>query len=259
MANNIGTLEIKNLSKGFEIKDKAFSVLEEINLSVSPGEFVSIVGTSGCGKSTLLRLIVGLGDKYQGNILLDGKRINGPSANRGIVFQEPRLLPWLTVEKNVGFGLDGKKSIDKKKIIQEHIDLVGLRGFEKTYPYQLSGGMAQRAAIARALVNKPEILLLDEPLGALDALTRMYMQEELEKIWKREGITTIMVTHDIEESIYLGDKVVIISCRPGKIKRIIPVPLARPRDRDSFEFIKIKEEILKEFHLEAEHYFSYTI
>ncbi len=259
MADNIGTLEIKNLSKEFEIKDKAFSVLEEINLSVSPGEFVSIVGTSGCGKTTLLRLIVGLGDEYQGNILLDGKRINGPSLNRGIVFQEPRLLPWLTVEKNVGFGLDGRKDIDRKKVIQEHINLVGLRGFEKSYPHQLSGGMAQRAAIARALVNRPEILLLDEPLGALDALTRMYMQEELEKIWKKEGITTIMVTHDIEESIYLSDKVVIMSCRPGKIKRIIPVPLARPRDRDSFEFIKIKEEILKEFHLEAEHYFSYTI
>jgi ABC-type nitrate/sulfonate/bicarbonate transport system ATPase subunit len=168
-------------------------------------------------------------------------------------------MPWLTVEENVGFGLNGRKSIDRKKIIQEHIDLVGLKGFEKTYPYQLSGGMAQRVAIARALVNRPEILLLDEPLGALDALTRMYMQQELEKIWEREGIAMIMVTHDIEEAIYLGDKVVIISCRPGKIKRIIPVPLPRPRDRDSSEFIRIKEEVFKEFHLQAEHLFSYTI
>jgi ABC-type nitrate/sulfonate/bicarbonate transport system ATPase subunit len=127
------------------------------------------------------------------------------------------------------------------------------------YPYQLSGGMAQRVAIARALVNRPEILLLDEPLGALDALTRMYMQQELEKIWEREGIAMIMVTHDIEEAIYLGDKVVIISCRPGKIKKVIPVPLLRPRDRDSLEFIRIKEEVLKEFHLQAEQLFSYTI
>ena len=254
-----GTLKIESLNKRFQVEDREISILEDINLTVSPGEFVSIVGTSGCGKTTLLRLIVGLGDEYQGNILLDGKRINGPSVNRGIVFQEPRLLPWLTVEKNVGFGLDGKKGIDREKVIQEHINLVGLKGFEKNYPYQLSGGMAQRAAIARALVNRPEILLLDEPLGALDALTRMYMQEELEKIWKKEGITTIMVTHDIDEAIYLGDRVIIISCRPGKIKRTISVPLARPRDRDSFDFIKIKEEILKEFHLEAEHYFNYTI
>jgi ABC-type nitrate/sulfonate/bicarbonate transport system ATPase subunit len=254
-----GTLKIENLNKKFQVEDREISVLEGINLAVSPGEFVSIVGTSGCGKTTLLRLIVGLGDKYQGNIFLDGKRINGPSLNRGIVFQEPRLMPWLTVEENVGFGLNGRKDIDRKRIIQEHIELVGLKGFEKTYPYQLSGGMAQRVAIARALVNRPEILLLDEPLGALDALTRMYMQEELEKIWKKEEIAMIMVTHDIEEAIYLGDKVVIISCRPGKIKRTIPVSLSRPRDRDSLEFIRIKEEVLKEFHLQAEQYFSYTI
>jgi ABC-type nitrate/sulfonate/bicarbonate transport system ATPase subunit len=255
----LGTLKIESLNKKFTVEEREISVLEEINLTVLPGEFVSIVGTSGCGKTTLLRLIVGLGDEYQGNILLDGKRINAPSVNRGIVFQEPRLMPWLTVEENVGFGLDSKKEIDRRKIIQEHIELVGLKGFEKSYPYQLSGGMAQRAAIARALVNRPEILLLDEPLGALDALTRMYMQEELEKIWKKEGITTIMVTHDIDEAIYLGDKVIIISCRPGKIKKIIPVPLPRPRDRDGLDFIRVKEEVLKEFHLQAEHYFSYII
>lgn len=255
----LGTLRVENLNKKFQVENREISVLEDINLTVSPGEFVSIVGTSGCGKSTLLRLIVGLGDEYQGNIFLDGKRIDGPSVNRGIVFQEPRLLPWLTVEENVGFGLDGKKGIDRKKIIQEHINLVGLKGFEKVYPYKLSGGMAQRAAIARSLVNRPEILLLDEPLGALDALTRMYMQDELEKIWKKEEIAMIMVTHDIEEAIYLGDKVIIISCRPGKIKRTIPVPLSRPRDRDSLDFIRIKEEVLKEFHLQAEQYFSYAI
>lgn len=254
-----GTLRIENVHKKFQVNEREISVLEDINFTVSQGEFVSIVGTSGCGKTTLLRLIVGLGDEYQGNILLDGKRISAPSINRGIVFQEPRLLPWLTVEKNVGFGLDAKKEIDKKKVVQEHINLVGLKGFEKNYPAQLSGGMAQRAAIARALVNKPEILLLDEPLGQLDALTRMYMQRELEKIWKEEKITTIMVTHDIDEAIYLSDKVVIVSCRPGKIKKIIPVPLARPRDRDSYDFVKIKEALLKEFHLEAEKYFSYAI
>ena len=254
-----GTLTIEHLSKQFKLEDRTISVLENINLAVTPGEFVSIIGTSGCGKTTLLRLIVGLGGEYQGNIFLDGKRITKPSIDRGIVFQEPRLLPWLTVERNVGFGLDGRKDIDRKKVIQEHIDLVGLKGFEKSFPYQLSGGMAQRTAIARALVNRPEILLLDEPLGALDALTRMYMQRELETIWSKEGIAMIMVTHDIEEAIYLSDKIVIMSCRPGKIKRVIPVALPRPRDRDSFEFIKIKEEILAEFHLEAKQYFSYSI
>jgi ABC-type nitrate/sulfonate/bicarbonate transport system ATPase subunit len=257
--SNSRTLRIKNLYKKFEIDDKEISILEDINLNVSPGEFVSIVGTSGCGKTTLLRLIVGLGNSYEGNIFLDDERINGPSVNRGIVFQEPRLLPWLTVEDNIGFGLTNRKKDERKDIIQKHIELVGLKGFEKSYPYQLSGGMAQRAAIARALVNRPEILLLDEPLGALDALTRIYMQEELEKIWKKEDIAMIMVTHDIEEAIYLGDKVVIISCRPGKIKSVIPVPLPRPRDRDSYEFIRIKEKVLEEFHLQAEHYFHYTI
>lgn len=252
-------LQIIHLSKKFKIDEKDLSVLEGIDLTVSPGEFVSIVGTSGCGKTTLLRLIVGLDGEYEGEILLDGKRLNGPSLDRGMVFQDHRLLPWLTVEQNVGFGLKNKDGVEKRKVIQQHIDLVGLRGFEREFPYKLSGGMAQRASIARALVNRPEILMLDEPLGALDALTRMYMQQELEKIWKQEGIAMVMVTHDIEEAIYLSDKVIIMSPRPGKVKRIIAVPLSRPRDRDSFDFVKIKEEILKEFHLGAEQYFSYTI
>jgi ABC-type nitrate/sulfonate/bicarbonate transport system ATPase subunit len=163
-----------------------------------------------------------------------------------VVFQDHRLLPWLTVEKNVSLGLKDAKKPEARQSVQEHIELVGLKGFEKHYPHQLSGGMSQRAAIARALVNRPEILLLDEPLGALDALTRMYMHQELERIWK-------------QEAIFLSDKIVVMSSRPGTIKKIIPVPLARPRDRASYDFVKIKEEVLDEFQLHTAHPFSYTI
>lgn len=257
-----GTLVINNLNKKFKVNGDATPVLENINLTVTSGEFISIIGPSGCGKTTLLRLIIGLENSYEGDILLDGTRIKGPGLNRGVVFQDHRLLPWLTVERNVGLGLEGKRSGngDRKQIVQEHLELVGLRGFEKAHPNQLSGGMAQRAAIARALVNQPEILLLDEPLGALDAMTRMYMQQELEKIWQREKkVTMIMITHDVEEAVYLSDKVVIMSSRPGTIKKIIPVPLARPRDRAGYDFMKLKEEILEEFQLHAEKYFSYAI
>ncbi len=253
------TLQIKNVHKTFRVGKQDIDVLEDINLNVSAGEFVSVIGASGCGKTTFLRLLVGLEGEYQGDILLNGKRLNGPSINRGIVFQNHRLLPWLTIEKNVGLGLESKKGNNKAQIVQDHIDLVGLKGFCKSYPYQLSGGMSQRAAIARALVNRPEILLLDEPLGALDSLTRMYMQNELERIWKLENITAVMVTHDVEEAVYLSDRIVIMSCRPGKIKRIIPVPLSRPRDRASYDFMRIKEEVLKEFHLQAEEHFAYSI
>lgn len=254
-----GTLKVNNLHKKFKGQGKELHVLDDINLTVQPGEFISIIGSSGCGKTTFLRLIVGLESNYEGEILLDGKKLNGPDLNRGVVFQDHRLLPWLTVEKNVGLGLRNSNNGDARKIVQEHIELVGLKGFEKSYPHQLSGGMSQRAAIARALVNRPRILLLDEPLGALDALTRMYMHLELERIWEQEGITMIMVTHDVDEAIYLSDKIVIMSSRPGKIKRIIPVPLGRPRDRASYDFIRIKEVVLTEFQLHGEKPFAYSI
>ena len=255
----LGTLEVKNLYKRFGSANQELTVLDDINLTVKPGEFISVIGSSGCGKTTFLRLIVGLEKDYEGDILLDGKKLNGPDRNRGVVFQDHRLLPWLTIEKNVGLGLKDAKSAESRQTIQEHLELVGLKGFEQHYPHQLSGGMSQRAAIARALVNRPEILLLDEPLGALDALTRMYMHQELERIWKQEGITMIMVTHDVDEAIFLSDRIVIMSSRPGTIKKIIPVPLARPRDRAGYDFVKIKEEVLAEFQLHTEHPFSYSI
>ena len=254
-----GTLEIKNLSKSFIVDNNPLPILNNINIKFPAGAFISIIGGSGCGKTTLLRIMLGLDTNYEGEALMDGERIEGPGSNRGIVFQDHRLLPWLTVEENVAFGLDKLNRKAKKLVVDEHIKLVGLSGFESAYPSQLSGGMAQRVAIARALANKPEILLLDEPLGSLDALTRIHMQKELERLWLLEKITMIMVTHDVDEAIYLSDTVVIMSSRPGVIKKIIDVPSSRPRDRASSEFMQIKAEILKEFHLGTEYPFAYAI
>jgi sulfonate transport system ATP-binding protein len=244
-----GTLTLQNVSKQYEVKGAALPVLQDISLSITPGEFVSIVGASGCGKSTLLRLIIGLEEGYQGQILLDGQRIKGTSLNRGIVFQEHRLFPWLNVRDNIGLGLLNSDLTEgqKRMAVNEHIELVGLNGFETAYPHQLSGGMSQRVAIARALVNRPDILLLDEPFGALDALTRAHLQQELHRIWQQEGITMILVTHDVEEAVYLGDKVVVMEPRPGRIRQVLPVPLPHPRDRASYAFTQVKESVLREF------------
>jgi len=246
--SHAGTIDIKNLHKQYEVKGKPLKVLDNISLSIKPGEFISIVGSSGCGKSTLLRMLIGLEAGYEGEILLDGKRIQGTSLDRGIVFQEHRLFPWLTVEQNVGLGLlnaPGSQA-EKSRNVAEHIALVGLKGFEKAYPHQLSGGMSQRVAIARALVNRPEVLLLDEPFGALDALTRTRLQQELQRIWQAEGITAILVTHDVEEAVYRGDRVVVMQPRPGRIRRIVHVPPARPRDRAAADFVALKDDVLSE-------------
>ncbi|MBD9390962.1 ABC transporter ATP-binding protein [Acidovorax sp. ACV01] len=244
-----GTLAICGLNKQYEVKGEALPVLQDIHLTIEPGEFVSIVGSSGCGKSTLLRLVIGLEGDYQGEILLGGQRIVGTSLNRGIVFQEHRLFPWLTVEKNVALGLLNSSLTEgqQRATVREHIELVGLQGFEAAYPHQLSGGMSQRVAIARALVNRPDILLLDEPFGALDAMTRAHLQQELHRIWQQEGITMILVTHDVEEAVYLGNKVVVMEPRPGRIRRIVPVDLPHPRERTSFAFTTAKDGVLKEF------------
>lgn len=251
-------LEIKSLSKVFQEKNKKLEVLNDINLTINEGEFISILGSSGCGKSTLLRIIAGLDINYEGAALLDGKQIKKPSIDKGIVFQDHRLFPWLTIKENIGFGIPDEQK-NKEELVQEHIELVGLKGFEKSFPSQLSGGMAQRAAIARALVNKPKILLLDEPFGALDAMTRINMQEEILRIWKREKVTIILVTHDIEEAVYLGDRVVVLSSRPGKIKEIYNIDIARPRDRVSNDFVSEKRKIYLEFFNQVEAPFAYSI
>ena len=241
-----GHLRVDSVSKQFRVGGEALRALESVDLSVAPGAFLTIVGASGCGKSTLLRLIAGLDTDFQGNIALDGQRVTAPSLDRGLVFQEPRLFPWLTVAQNVGLGLlnaDLGKAA-KQRAVADHIALVGLNGFQDAYPHQLSGGMAQRAAIARGLVNRPGVLLLDEPFGALDALTRARLQDELQRIWAAEGITMLLVTHDVEEAVYLGDRVVVMAPHPGRIAAAFDVELPRPRDRASPALARLRDEVM---------------
>ncbi len=241
-----GRLELRGVGKAFRVDGQTLSVLEGLDLVVRPGSFTTLVGPSGCGKSTILRLVAGLETPDRGEIRLDDGPISGPGLERGLVFQEHRLLPWLTIEQNVMLGLeaDRRPKAQRKAIVQEHLALVGLIGFERAYPRQLSGGMAQRAAIARALVNRPEVLLLDEPLGALDSLTRAHVQQELLRIWRQEQVTMVMVTHDIEEAVFLSDQVVVLGARPGRVKAVVPINLPHPRDRLEPEFARLRQSIL---------------
>lgn len=252
-------VEVSGVSKTFSTRNGPVLALDQVNLNIRKGEFVSIIGTSGCGKTTLLRIMAGLEKESSGKIELEGNPIKGPGVDKGVVFQDHRLLPWLTVDENIAFGLLGRPEKERRELVQKYRNLVGLGKFGAAYPAQLSGGMAQRAAIARALVNHPKILLLDEPFGALDALTRRYMQQELEKIWLKEKATMVMVTHDVDEAIYLSDTIVQMSSHPGRINKIIPVKLARPRNRENPDFLSIERELLREFELQARDYFSYQI
>lgn len=252
-------VRINRLSKTFALSSGTVQALDGIDLEVPNGSFTCIVGASGCGKSTLLRTIAGLDGNFQGSVLLDGQPVNGPGRDRGVVFQEHRLLPWLNVEQNVAFALDGLPTAQAQSLVGEHLELVGLTAFAKAYPAQLSGGMAQRVAIARALVNRPRVLLLDEPFGALDAMTKIGMQQEILRIWEAGHTTMILVTHDIDEAIYLGDQVVIMSARPGRVKTVLPITLPRRRDRSSPHFIHIRKQIFAEFFSETEQPFAYAI
>src|SRR6202451_1640274 len=242
-----GSVDIQIAHKAYAGSKGALVALKDILLTINPGEFVCIVGGSGCGKTTLLRIIAGLETDYEGAVFLDGKKLIGTGLDRGVVFQEHRLLSWLTVHDNVGFGLAGLPPEERSKDIRHYISLVGLDQFEYEYPHQLSGGMSQRVAIARALAGRPEVLLLDEPFASLDALTRMRMQQEILRIWEAEQTTVVLVTHDIEEAIYLADRVVIMSAQPGTIKNILPVHLTRPRERTDHEFSRIRKSVLDEF------------
>lgn len=243
------TLTIQNVDKSYQLSGERLQVLSGINLDIRAGEFISIVGASGCGKSTLLKLVAGLDTQYGGDIVYQGTRIEGTDLSRGIVFQEHRLFPWLTVEANIAlaFSATDVPKAERKHRVQEQINLVGLAGFEKAYPHQISGGMSQRVAIARALALRPQLLLLDEPFAALDALTRLKLQQELQRLWEHEGLTTILVTHDVEEAVFLGDRVVVMQSHPGRIKRIVPVDLPRPRVRSTIEFQRIKDDVLTDF------------
>jgi sulfonate transport system ATP-binding protein len=245
-------IRIRNVSKRYAQQDEAngtLLVLDDISLDIAQGEFVSVLGASGCGKSTLLRLVAGLDRDFRGNISVDGERVRDTSLERGIVFQDHRLFPWLTASQNILAALRNAplSTQQKREAVAEHVALVGLEGFEHAYPHQLSGGMAQRVAIARGLVNRPRVLLLDEPFGALDALTRGRLQNELQRIWQHERITMILVTHDVDEAIYLGDRVVTMAPRPGRVKRIAHVDLPRPRERSDARFIRLREQILADF------------
>ena len=246
----LGSVSIQHLSKRYPSQNSDdLVVLDGIDLNIQPGEFISIVGSSGCGKSTLLRLLVGLENEYQGQILVDGEKIFGTSLNRGIVFQDHRLFPWLSVRENIRVALHKSQlsRAEEDQLIDEHLELVNLTKFKDAYPSQLSGGMNQRVAIARSLVNRPQILLLDEPFGALDALTRQNLQDELQRIWQTEKITMIIVTHDVEEAVFLGDRVVVMQPHPGRIKRIVNVPVEHPRKRDDVRLTNIKNDILQDF------------
>lgn len=243
-------LSLNRVSKHFDVAGRRVEALSDISLDIQEGEFLSIVGASGCGKSTLLRLILGLDRAYEGSILLDGQKVKRPGLDRGIVFQEHRLLPWLSVEANVAVALRRSKLSPRQKrdTVRWHLQLVGLEKFAEAYPAQLSGGMQQRVAIARALANRPRFLLLDEPLGALDALTRLRLQDELKRIVRHEGITAILVTHDVDEAVYLGDRIVIMQPHPGRIAGILPVILPHAgddsRNRSDTAFLRLRDHVL---------------
>lgn len=241
------TLSIQNVNKSFTVDGQKVDVLKDINLEVQEGEFIAIVGHSGCGKSTLLKIIAGLEKNDTGLVTVDGKEVNGPGMDRGMIFQEHRLFPWMSIEKNVQLGLKGLSKEEKTKLSDQYLELVKLSEFKKAYPSQLSGGMSQRAAIARSLVSQPEVLLLDEPFGALDALTKIELQEELLKIRERFHNTMLMVTHDIEEAVYLADRIVVMSARPGRIKDVIKVELGTYRDRGDSDFAHYKKKIFDYF------------
>ncbi|KAA0970362.1 ABC transporter ATP-binding protein [Aureimonas fodinaquatilis] len=239
---------VRNVSKFFKSPQGSIvHALDNITLDFPAGSVTAIVGASGCGKSTLLRIIAGLETEHTGTASLDGAEITGPGLDRGIVFQDHRLLPWMTVEDNVALALHNLGARERNRVVEEKLSLVGLSGFKKSYPSQLSGGMAQRVAIARALAQKPKLLLLDEPFGALDAITRLEMQDELLAVQKHEGVTTILVTHDIEEALYLGDRIAVLSSRPGRLKALIDVNLSRPRSRGNADFAEMRLSLYEQF------------
>lgn len=248
MANQENILEIRDLHKNFFIKGQKIEVLSGVNLNVKKGELVAIVGASGCGKSILLKLITTLETISSGEILLDGEPVSGPSPKCSMIFQEARLFPWLSVQQNIEFVIpDSIPKSEKKELVEYYTRLVGLSEFTDAVPNQLSGGMQQRVSIARALATRPQLLLLDEPFGALDAFTRMTMQQEVLRIWEQDHTTMIIVTHDIDEAIFLSNRVVIMGKNPGVVRKIVPVELPFPRGRTDQEFLEIRGEIMKEF------------
>ena len=241
-------LKVEDLSKKFDTPKGEILALNKINLQIHRREFITVIGPSGCGKTTLIRILAGLDFPTSGNVLLEGKKMEGPGAERGMVFQDYTLFPWLSVKKNVMFGLEikGLGSLKAEAEAMEWLEIVGLAKFAEAYPEQLSGGMKQRVAIARSLANRPEILFLDEPFGALDAQTRSSMQAYLLKIWQNVDVTIFFVTHDLDEAVYLSDRILVLRANPGEIDELIEVPVPRPRDPGQFltpEFLATKKRL----------------
>jgi NitT/TauT family transport system ATP-binding protein len=242
-------LRLEHVGMVFDNDGKSFSVLDDINLDVSDGEFVCFVGPSGCGKSTLLNLMGGFLSQTSGSITIDGQAVHGPDPRRILVFQERGVFPWLTVEGNIGFGLSGLSRPERDQRIAHYVQMVRLQGFEHTYPADLSGGMKQRLQVARALAVNPDILYLDEPFGALDSVTRLIMRGELLRIWQTERRTIIFVTHDIDEAVQLADRVVVLSSRPAKIEDILTIDIAHPRNISSPRYLQLRDELMSKIGL----------
>jgi NitT/TauT family transport system ATP-binding protein len=242
---NGARLEVRGVSHAFALEKRSLPVLEAIDFVAEPGEFVALLGPSGCGKSTLLRLVAGLEPPSEGRLLVDGAEITGTDPSRTIMFQDPTLFPWRTVRGNAQLGPEARGTLRANATrIDEALTLVGLSGFAEALPHQLSGGMAQRVSLARALVNEPRVLMLDEPLGKLDSLTCLAMQRELVALWERERFTALLVTHDVEEALLLADRVLVFSDRPARIRADIRVDRPRPRRRDDAAIVALREEIL---------------
>ena len=240
-------LAIRGVTKRFAVGDDEIEALARIDLSIDEGQFVCLIGASGCGKSTLLRIIAGFEEPTTGEVMVRNKPITGPGSDRGMVFQDYALFPWMTVRRNVGFGprQRGLPREEIREITDEFVKLVGLERFANRYPSQLSGGMKQRVAIARVLANSANILLMDEPFGALDALTREQLQHELLQIWVRTGVTVIFVTHSVEEAVLLADRVLVMSAGPGRIENDLTIDLPRPRDVSSPEFNTVRRDVAR--------------
>jgi NitT/TauT family transport system ATP-binding protein len=246
------SLDVERISHAFDIDGNVLPVLDDVNFTVKPGEFIALLGPSGCGKSTLLRLVAGLEAPRSGVLREDGDPVTGPFPSRVVVFQDPTLFPWRTVWNNVALGLEAQGILkSQRQRVDAALDLVGLSQFRNAYPHQLSGGMAQRVALARALVNDPKILILDEPLGKLDSLTRITMQAELVALWQRKGFTTLLVTHDVEEALFLANRVIVFSDRPARIKADIAVDRPYPRHRGDPKLAELRRNILGLLGLDA--------
>jgi len=247
-------IEIRGISKVFTSEKRRVVALDDLDMTIADGEFVCLLGPSGCGKTTILRIVAGLEPATEGSVLVHGKNVSSAGPDRGMVFQEFSLFPWRTVRRNIEFGLEirGVPERQRHEASSRLVDLVGLKGFEDAHPDELSGGMRQRVGIARALANEPAVLLMDEPFGSLDAQTRNLMQKELLRIWSATKKTVLFVTHSVDEAVFLADRIMVMTARPGKIREVIPVSLPRPRDRTSAEFIAVRGKVLAELDEEFE-------